>query len=245
MKKNCINPVGPVVIAGFPGIGKSTFAKEMDERFYPEYIEVVDTDPVKFKENWPEDYINHICTAVEYGKTSKSLVIILISTHKEVLHGLIDRNIQFSVVYPYYPRKEEYIKRYREGGGDEKICTLLNCKWDELIHDIDSLDSILATKVKVGHEEYIEDIFECWMEDVTTDPSMILLPFGTHWNSVEILTWLFVYLISDYDFGYSYYQINKILNMIETGEFNTDDDDITYVRVCQLIENRYLSGNNK
>ena len=108
----------PQVIAGFPGVGKSTLFSE-----FPEIMS--DSDSSKFdKENFPANYIAHIKQLISEGKT------VLVSTHKSVRDALIDEEIQFALVYPDVSLKDEYIQRYINRGSPDAFVNLMQTNFE-------------------------------------------------------------------------------------------------------------------
>lgn len=94
-----------MVIAGFPGVGKTTATKLLKEKG----IIVLDSDSSKFdKQHFPANYIEHIKTALAEDKTD----IIFVSTHAEVLSALQEANIEFAIVYPDLGLKQAYLEKY-------------------------------------------------------------------------------------------------------------------------------------
>lgn len=132
----------PLVIAGFPGVGKSTAAED-EPLFFEDmessefhWINHVDDEGniTKVKnEEWPKNYVDAIIE--KYKFSSKSY--LLISTHNEVLEMLKLRGVRFIVVVP--ESKEATIKTYHNRGNDEKFITSMSRNWDKYMDDIDSL----------------------------------------------------------------------------------------------------------
>ena len=107
----------PQVIAGFPGVGKSSFCK-----MYPQ---VQDSDSSKFdKQDFPANYIAHIKQLIAEGKT------ILVSTHKDVRAALASEGIPFALVYPAAGLKAEYLQRYTDRGSPQPFLDLMEKQFE-------------------------------------------------------------------------------------------------------------------
>jgi hypothetical protein len=90
------------IIAGGPGIGKSTFAEEFDSK-----LSVKDIDPSPYREDptWPENYIADIVANTE------NFDLLLISTHPDVVQILRERGFKVTVVCPDESLRVEYENR--------------------------------------------------------------------------------------------------------------------------------------
>ena len=120
----------PQVIAGFPGVGKSSFCK-----LYPQ---VQDSDSSKFdKAGFPANYIEHIKQLIAEGKT------ILVSTHKDVRNALAAEGIPFALVYPAAGLKAEYMQRYAERGSPQPFLDLMDRQFDAFQSECKNTDAIV------------------------------------------------------------------------------------------------------
>lgn len=135
-----------LIIAGFPGIGKSFLKKEYGEL-------VSDSDSSKFpKDEFPKNYIKHINSLI--GKKS----IILVSTHKEVLKGLEDAKISYILAYPREDLKNEYLRRYEERGSPAHFIELLDTNWTQFHADLKEAKPIF--RMILSYDEYLKDKIE-------------------------------------------------------------------------------------
>ena len=114
-----------MVIAAFPGTGKSYCVKNEAEKFDG----VLDSDSSNFSwkkdangnntternPDFPNNYIEHIKENI--GKVD----VIFVSSHKEVREALEKENIKYTLVYPNVFQKEDYIKRYKNRGNSESF----------------------------------------------------------------------------------------------------------------------------
>lgn len=131
------------IIAGFPGIGKSYLKNQYGE-------EVSDSDSSKFpKDNFPQNYIDHIKSLIGNKR------LILVSTHKDVLKGLEDNNIDYILVYPNSELKDEYLERYKQRGSPQGFIDLLSNKWDEFHNDLENTNP--KKRIILNKGEFLKD----------------------------------------------------------------------------------------
>jgi len=141
-----------LVISGFPGVGKSYFAKNDRRR-------VLDSDSSLFSwgskgvrnPDFPNNYIRHI-------KSKKTEDIILVSSHKVVRVALTDNNIPFILVYPSISLKDEYITRFKSRGSDEGFIELLSINWNSWIEELQNQECFDSIVLKRG--EYLSTHFK-------------------------------------------------------------------------------------
>lgn len=139
------NSVNTLVISAFPGCGKSHLFRNKGER------KILDSDSSTFdKSKFPENYIDHIKSNL--GKVD----IILVSSHKVVRDALVDKGIDFTLVYPNRDIKDEYIQRYIDRGNDDKFVELLRNNWNTWMNELDSQNGCRKEELKEG--EYLSDI---------------------------------------------------------------------------------------
>lgn len=121
----------PIVICGFPGIGKSYAVKQLGEGYH-------DSDSSKFSwidtaagrvrnPNFPEEYIQHI-------KSLKG--VALVSSHREVRDALAYAGIPYLLCYPEEGLKDEYMQRYLERGSPETFICMLAARWDDWVYEM-------------------------------------------------------------------------------------------------------------
>lgn len=146
------------IIAGFPGVGKSTAAQR-----YPHiFIDLESSnyhwctkDGVKVcNPEWPINYVNDIIKEADKIETSPydTISYILISTHYEVLQELAKRNVVFHAILP--KSKDIYIRRYRDRGSDESFIKLLDSKFEDFVKDVEASDALT-----IWHTDgYVSDI---------------------------------------------------------------------------------------
>lgn len=128
------------VICGFPGIGKTYYAKKYG---------VFDSDSSKFsKDGFPRNYI-------EYIKSLNGTV--LVSTHREVRDMLADEDISFALVYPSMECKEEYVERYKDRGSPASFIELLKNNWEVWVKEMIKEDRAYLHFV-LGPGKFLSDV---------------------------------------------------------------------------------------
>lgn len=141
------------IISGFPGVGKSVLALKSD-------LQVLDSDSSSFSwsepgvrhPDFPNNYIEHIKNNL--GKVD----IILISSHEVVREALEENEIDYTLVYPNILDKDEYLKRYKERGSDEKFIAFIDANWDKFIKEIE-MDPF-PTRLRLNEGQYLSDILQ-------------------------------------------------------------------------------------
>lgn len=155
------------VVSAFPACGKSTYYREWS-RYSPENVwrkrnngeqayredgsiigeKIIDSDSSNFswvkdengnntKErnpNFPQNYINHIKEKMETED------VIFVSSHDVVRKALKENGIEYHIFYPDKSMKNEWIRRFKERGNDEKFIEFISNNWDEFIDDIERDD---------------------------------------------------------------------------------------------------------
>ncbi|OBT60232.1 hypothetical protein VE03_10519, partial [Pseudogymnoascus sp. 23342-1-I1] len=134
-----------VIIAGFPGVGKSNCASDQshidaDSASYS--WEIGEDGETKKNEAgakiqnryWPSNYIDYI---LSFDKSQ----FIFVSTHEEIRNALIDRHIQFTLVYPNVSLKGAYLERYRARGSSKTFVDFMDKNWDSFITQLTNLDN--------------------------------------------------------------------------------------------------------
>lgn len=144
----------PLLILGFPGIGKSYTTSVLRNKGYI----VTDSDSSLFtKDNFPNNYINHIkeCIASNYD-------IIFVSSHEEVRRRIAidDAILNESKVYIVYPSKEIktfWINNLKSRGSSEEFCTNIAKNYDKWIDDIEKENYFDNIKIEYETSPYLLD----------------------------------------------------------------------------------------
>ena len=155
-----------VIIASFPAMGKSTFAKK-----YPNVIDLESTeyqwilsDEQKLlgveerkgmlrtkNPEWPSNYIAEIKKAV------KKYNFVLVTSTKLVRQGLKECGKEYFLIYPEIQDKNEYIKRCIKRGNSKTFINFIYHKYETLINEFDNDE--FAHKIQVSDSKlYLEDI---------------------------------------------------------------------------------------
>lgn len=141
-----------IIIAGFPGVGKTTAAKTLNgivlDLDSSKFHWTTDTDnktsseeksknKVQCDPEWPGNYVNLI--KMIYNETEgisdyKDLIYICISTHSEVLERLRQDKIPFVIVRP--ETKEIMIDRYKNRGNSEAFIEKIDKNWSEWMDNL-------------------------------------------------------------------------------------------------------------
>jgi hypothetical protein len=136
-----------MVISAFPGCGKSHLFRNKGD------MKILDSDSSTFdKSQFPQNYIEHIKSNI--GDAD----IILVSSHKEVRDALVDKGINFTLVYPNMDIKDEYIQRYIDRGNDGKFVDLLKQNWENWIEELEHQSG--CEKIKLDRGQYLSDVIE-------------------------------------------------------------------------------------
>ena len=129
-----MSEIKTMVIAAFPGCGKSYTVQHESEQFNgildsdsSEFSWVKDSNGKNTSErnpNFPNNYIKHIKS--QLGKVE----VIFVSSHKEVREAVEKEGIDYFLVYPNIFQKKEYIKRYQNRGSDKNFIDKIASNWD-------------------------------------------------------------------------------------------------------------------
>ncbi len=130
---------GTIVVAGFPGIGKSFLKDIGGDR-------VADLHHKNFdRDSFPENCVDYVQSLL--GKAE----IILTSTHRDVLMELERVGIDYILVYPDKSLKNEYLDRYKKSTYKDS----LNRKWELFMKNMEGANPAKRIILKSG--EYLKD----------------------------------------------------------------------------------------
>lgn len=125
-----------IVICGFPGVGKTSVANNRTN--------ILDAESSAFSWNWnpenlekgrernpefPHNYIRFI------KENMDKYDVILTSSHQAVRDSLKAEGIQYIIVAPEFPCKNEYMIRYLQRGSDIDFIEQLYERWTMFIKD--------------------------------------------------------------------------------------------------------------
>ncbi len=133
-----------ILCSAFPATGKTFF-------YDTSLKKVLDSDSSKFdKSKFPDNYIQHIKNNI--GKVD----IILISSHKEVRDALVNEGMEFTLVYPNFELKYEYLNRLKERGSDKAFIKLISDNWYKWIFELYGQEG--CRHIRLKSEQYITDV---------------------------------------------------------------------------------------
>ena len=142
----------PIVISGFPGIGKTECAKrhsnilDLDSSSY--HSGVRRSDPV-----WVDRYVLDIEQALDGAMDNENIRYILVSSHREVREKMKERGVPYLFVAPDPTCKNEYLIRYLKRGSSVSFIDKLNYMWCKYIWPLED-----ETVIRLGKGEYLDDI---------------------------------------------------------------------------------------
>lgn len=132
-----------LIICGFAGIGKSTFALKN--------ARVVDLESTPFERDWKR-----------YVKVAKHMAdnkyIVLVSCHAELRKELKLQNIQYTLALPNKDKKKEYIERYKNRQNTEAFIKSLHDNWDNFLLILPHEKNILIV------EDYLQNCINVEVE---------------------------------------------------------------------------------
>ncbi len=146
--KHSIIPIpNPIkIIAGFPGVGKSHYCQHTTGCY--------DTDSNSFhKYRFPANYLRHIVGNVQKNRYG----IIFVSTHAEVLEGMTECGLEFTVVYPCMDIREEYFERYRQRNSPPALIEKISDNWNDWIT---ALQASSYKKCRLTSGQFLADVME-------------------------------------------------------------------------------------
>lgn len=147
----------PIVICGFPGVGKSWTAVE-----HKKAVATIDLDSSSFSwedgENGPErnpHFPYNYADKIQELRLDGGYEFILVSSHKSVRDVLKKRGVPYIIVAPHMSERNEYMKRYIRRGSDAKFIYNLYNNWALFLDDI-SKDG--APVVWLNENEFLIDV---------------------------------------------------------------------------------------
>lgn len=155
-------PYWPVVISGFPGVGK-TYAAEHSEEWG---MKIVEIEPSQYLWTPGEDgklqkntnYPENLCAEVmRYLKAGQSVDVILVDAHTAIQKALHRNHIPFVSVYPKLECKEEYLRRYIRSGKPFPFVDTISGSWNELIEDGKTRAKNGQSTIFLGSDSYLDE----------------------------------------------------------------------------------------
>lgn len=157
-----------VILCG-PAVGK-TYLASIDNRFID-----IDHERAKYKYNlYSKNDVEFESTKADRGKTInkdyneftikllkktiKENKIALISYQKEILDYILDNNIKYCLVYADLSARNEYIKRMKNRGNNDKfISEMTNIESWNKFYINNECDNKATYKIKLKNNEYLSD----------------------------------------------------------------------------------------
>lgn len=163
-----------MIIAGFAGIGKSTFCEkykknaidfvvmpfkyinfyEISEKYQGDGEKIKADLDLELNPNWREVYYKALVET--YKKYNDEIIVI--PTDKVIMQRLETDNIPFIVVYPCYDAKNEYERRFIERGNSNDFLDIFIGEWDYWNNMIRSQNA--DSKIELTSEQYLTDVIE-------------------------------------------------------------------------------------
>ena len=160
-----------MVVCGFPGIGKSYYVKNYNNRSiwadtHDTMIKVYDSDSSLYSwvdrydhskgrhPDFPNNYIKHI-KAVNCDTS-----LVFVSSHKEVREALKNEGIPYVIIYPDLKRCEKHpyiaIRIFDRERLFDGLTELHIKNWKKWIKEIDKED--YGFKLRITHSLYLDDL---------------------------------------------------------------------------------------
>jgi hypothetical protein len=144
-----------VIIAGFPGVGKSHIANNSSDGL----VTIHDSDSSKFSwiepgvrhPEWPGNYIDHI------RSIDGPDALVFVSTHIEVRAALVSAGLAFATVIPNPADKETYLTRCLEHGSPPEFIELISANWSSWLRDLARAAPASAMTFQLNRGAYLAD----------------------------------------------------------------------------------------
>ncbi|QAY01154.1 hypothetical protein ZPAH1_orf00137 [Aeromonas phage ZPAH1] len=146
------------VYSAFPGSGKSFLTK--NNKFVQ--YKVKDLDSSEFnKDQFPDNYLSAIFDEIKRDEVD----FLFVSTHPEVIQGLVDQGIDIYLVYPEKKvderhsiwaenennaLKEIFMDRYTSRGSPTEFVQYMDKNFWDFVDQLDQLDNTHITKCKIN-----------------------------------------------------------------------------------------------
>ena len=151
-----------IVIAGFPGTGKSTASEifgdaviDLESSNY--HWIITDSGNKVLHPEWPDNYVRAICAVAnetdglaDYART----LYVCCSTHNEVLTALMIRKQPFVIVCPKTDHNSmlQFLDRYRERNSPPEFINAMRNNWNKYMEDIKSYNiPVIYTMQYIGN----------------------------------------------------------------------------------------------
>ena len=154
-----------VVIAGFPGIGKSYLFNNEEfsatDSDSSQFSWIVDDSGAKLRNpEFPGNYIDHI------KKAQQVYDVVLVSTHKDVRNALDAASISYALVYPSCACRSEYLQRYIDRGSPESFCKMMEAKFNDFVTECMDHESFEANHYLLEKGEFLSTVVSSILDDM-------------------------------------------------------------------------------
>lgn len=147
-----------VVICGFPGVGKSTFADKKvlwlegrTKRSVPKSWRIIDLESSEFdKSMFPENYVGHIANIRDRCDELGNRIVICCSSHKDVREELLNSGIVPVVVIPSLDDKAAYEASLRARVGHPAPVDIIMANLDAWIKEIEDDERLDVVRLQPG-----------------------------------------------------------------------------------------------
>lgn len=138
----------PMIIAGFPGIGKTSSA-----RLSPHHIKDLDSSTFSKTQDGTVNLsfpANYVAAMVQCSEP-----VILISSHRLVRDTLRIHSIAYTLVFPLRECRDEYRVRYEQRGSSLSLIETIEQNWDAWIDECEA--ETFPTKIRLGSRQFLSD----------------------------------------------------------------------------------------
>lgn len=141
-----------MIIAGFPGVGKTTLEEKYPDHFkdYPVHLD----DPSQWGDIGVVDQVHS--EFIEAVSVESKHVFCLPT--KAILDRLINAGLQFIVVVPRVADKDIYMKRYKKRGSDSVFLKLMDEHWEKWLEVIDQMKNLKV--ITLRGDDYLSSVIE-------------------------------------------------------------------------------------
>ena len=152
---------GNFIICGFPGVGKTTASRNVEvldmESSGFHWIPKPDMLSYDVNPQWPKNYLD----IIEGRYRDDHNKIILVSTHEDVVLGLLNRGLPVILVVPEATLRNEYMIRYLKRGSDPEFIYSMYNNWlgyIEKIHRLVTNDGQKVPIINLTSGQYLSDV---------------------------------------------------------------------------------------
>jgi len=151
------NTMKTIIIAGFPGVGKSVLFKEygkdkVADSDSSQFSWLIDEDGNKVRHpDFPNNYIEHIKSLIG------NIQYVCVSTHDTVIKALQENNIEFFLIQPTNDCKSIYLDNYKARGNDDGFIAMIDKNWDNFLSQLDNCGVDASHRFLLDKNIYLKD----------------------------------------------------------------------------------------